>query len=123
MINRQLIDPKSLVVVGASNDVTKPGGKVVKNLLDHEYRGDLFLVNPKSPEIQGIPAISDLSDLPEVECAILAIPAALCPPTTRYLATEKGVRAFIVISAGFSEENEQGAAYEQELVSIMEETG
>ncbi|MFO7616876.1 MAG: acetate--CoA ligase family protein [Bacteroidales bacterium] len=123
MINRQLIDPRSIVVVGASNDITKPGGKILKNLLDYGYRGDLYVVNPKAKEIQGVPSYPDPAQLPRVDLAILAIPAAICPASALYLAMEKGVRAFIVISAGFSEENEKGAELEHDLVRIMEETG
>ncbi len=123
MINRQLLDPASIVVVGASNDIGKPGGKILKNILDNGYRGHLFVLNHKAPEVQGIPTFSDPSPLPQVDLAILAIPAASCPATALFLATEKGTRAFIIISAGFSEENDAGAELERDLVRIMEETG
>ncbi len=45
MLNRQLLSPTSIVVVGASNNITKPGGKILKTLLEHEYKGQLYAVN------------------------------------------------------------------------------
>ena len=47
MINRELIDPKSIVVVGGSNNVHKPGGRLVRNLLDGKYKGELYVVNAR----------------------------------------------------------------------------
>lgn len=67
MINQQLINPKSIVVIGASNDVTKPGGKVVKNLIDNHFSGKLYCTNPKETEIQGIKCYQNPADLPEVD--------------------------------------------------------
>ena len=58
MINEKLLRPKSIVVVGASNNISKPGGKVIKNLLDHQFQGDLFAINPNESKIQGIPSFS-----------------------------------------------------------------
>ena len=78
MINRQLISPKSIVVVGGSDDTQKPGGNTLKNLLDTHYSGDLFVVNPKADSAQGVKSYRNIEDIPEVECAILAIPAKLC---------------------------------------------
>jgi acetyltransferase len=123
MVNRQLLNPNSIVVVGASNDVRKPGGKILKNLLDHHFKGSLYVLNPKADEVQGVASFKAIADLPEVDLGILAVPAAMCPEIIRELATLKGARAFIIISAGFSEENEEGARLEHEIVSILEETG
>ena len=110
MINRELLNPSSIVVIGASNDIRKPGGKMLKNIIDHDYRGQLFVVNPKAAEIQGVKSYPDAESLPQTELAILAVPAAACPALVRTLTQEKGTRAFIIISAGFSEENAAGAA-------------
>lgn len=123
MINRQLLDPHSIVIVGASNDIRKPGGKILKNILDHGYRGALYVVNHKAAEVQGIETFRDPVNLPPVDLAILAVPADACPATALFLAMNKGTRAFIVISAGFSEENEAGEELELDLVKVMEETG
>ena len=121
MITRELIAPKSIVVVGASNNTTKPGGKLLKNLIDNHYKGELFVVNPGSGEVQGIKAYPAVSDLPAVEMAVLAIPAAACVDVVEVLATQKGTKGFIIISAGFSEESEEGRQLEQQIVKICEE--
>ncbi len=123
MITEQLINPKSIVVVGGSDDVTKPGGKVIKNLKDHGYTSSLYVVNPKMDTVQGQPSFRDAKDLPQVDLAILAIPAALCPPAVEVLAQQKGTKAFIILSAGFHEENEAGALLEQQIVKTVEEAG
>jgi len=123
MITPQLISPKSIVVIGGSNDVTKPGGKVLKNLIDHHYDGNLYVTNPKETEIQGVKCYSDLADLPYVDLAILAIAAKYCPETVEILAHNKGTKAFIILSAGFHEESEVGALLEQQIVNTINETG
>lgn len=121
MITKELIAPKSIAVVGASNNTTKPGGKLLKNLMDNNYKGQLFVVNPGSDEVQGIKAYPAVNDLPPVEMAVLAIPAASCVDAVEVLATQKGTKAFIIISAGFSEESEEGRVLEQKIVKIVEE--
>ena len=75
MITTQLLRPESIVVVGASNNVHKPGGAILKNLINGGYRGELRAVNPKEKEVQGVPAFADVSDLPDTDLAVLAIPA------------------------------------------------
>jgi len=119
MINNQLLDPSSIVVVGGSDDITKPGGRVLKNLIDGRFSGKLVVLNPKSDMVQGIPSFRDPDALPEVDLAIIAIAAKYCPSTMDLLASKKATRAFIVLSAGFSEENEEGAKLEQEMVDIV----
>jgi len=123
MLNRQLLAPKSIVVVGASNDITKPGGKVLKNLLEHEFPGDLYAYNLNSSEIQGVKTYNVLDDLPETDLAILAIPAKSCPEIVESLAKNKNVRAFIVISGGFSETGPEGKLLEDKMTSVINQTG
>jgi acetyltransferase len=120
MITRELIAPKSIVVVGASNNTAKPGGKLLKNLLDNNFKGNLFVVNPGSDEVQGVKSYPSVNDLPLVEMAVLAIPAAACVEAVEILATQKGTKGFIIISAGFSEESEEGRVLEQKIVKTIE---
>lgn len=119
MINEQLINPKSIVVIGGSDDIQKPGGKVLKNLIDGSFTGELFVVNPKAENVQGVKTFKGVEVLPQVDLAILAIAAKFCPATVRELAENKGTKAFIILSAGFHEENEEGARLEQEIVDII----
>ncbi len=119
MINEALIKPKSIVVVGGSNDTAKPGGKVLKNLIDGRYAGQLHVINLKETEVQGIRSCQDPAELPQVDLAIIAIAARFVPETVELLAQQKNTRAFIVLSAGFSEESEAGAGLEKRLVEIV----
>lgn len=120
MINDQLFYPNSIVVVGASNNVEKPGGKLLKNLLDTNFQGDLLVVNPRNDEVQGIKSYPSVNEIPTVDLAILAIPAKFCVEAMEVLATGKKIKAFIIISAGFSEESEEGAQLEKQLVEIAD---
>jgi len=121
MINHQLISPESIVVVGASNNISKPGGKLFYNIRTGTYKGALCSVNPREDEIQGLPSYREIRDLPPTELAFLAVPATLCTSVVRELAETKGTRAFIIVSAGFSEENSEGARIENEIVKICRE--
>ena len=123
MINRELLDPQSIVIVGGSNNQHKPGGAIVRNLLQGGYKGTLRIVNPKEDEVQGIKVFHDVKELPPTELAVLVIPAKLCPDTAETLARDKGVKAFIIISAGFGEETKAGAALEQRILDTCERYG
>src|SRR5574344_123332 len=123
MINPKLLKPQSIVVIGASNDVQKPGGKILKNLLSSNFKGAVYAINPKESEVQGIHCYATVQELPQVDCAILAIAAKYCPATVDVLAKDKGTRGFIIISAGFSEENEAGAQYEKQIVDTINSVG
>ncbi|HRX67888.1 MAG TPA: acetate--CoA ligase family protein [Tenuifilaceae bacterium] len=123
MITQQLLNPRSIVVVGGSDDIQKPGGKVLKNLIDHKFGGSLYVANPKLDEVQGIKSYRDVTELPRVDLAILAIAAKFCPQTVEILAKQKETRAFIILSAGFHEESEEGARLEEQIVKTINETG
>jgi len=123
MINQQLLQPESIVVIGGSNNVHKPGGAVVRNLLSGGYQGTLRVVNPKEEEVQGLSAYHDAHELPPTDLAILVVAAKYCPDYVQLLATEKLTRAFIIISAGFSEETPEGAALEQKILDICKQYG
>ena len=123
MINRELLAPQSIVVIGGSNNVHKPGGAIVRNILQGGYEGILRIVNPKEDVVQGIKVFHDARELPPSELAVLVIPAKLCPDTVELLAKEKQVKAFIIISAGFGAETKAGAAMEQRIIDTCEQYG
>ena len=123
MINRELLQPESIVVIGGSNNVHKPGGAVVRNLLSGGYQGKLLVVNPKETEVQGVKTYNDVCELPPADLAILVVAARFCPDYVRFLAAEKRVRAFIIISAGFSEETAAGVELEQQILDTCKEYG
>ena len=119
MITTQLLRPESIVVVGASNNVHKPGGAILKNLINGGYQGELRAVNPKETEVQGVPAFADVDDLPDTDLAVLAVPASMCPDMVETLASKKQTRAFIILSAGFGEETYEGALLEERILETV----
>ena len=123
MINRQLLQPESIVVIGGSNNVHKPGGAIVRNILQGGFSGTLRIVNPKEDEVQGIKVFHDARELPPTELAVLVIPAKMCPDTVELLAKEKQTKAFIIISAGFGEETKAGAKLEQQILDTCAKYG
>lgn len=123
MINNQLLHPESIVIIGGSNNKHKPGGAIVRNILQGGYKGILRIVNPKEDEVQGIKAFNDCKVLPPTDLAILVVAAKYCPEYVEYLASEKGVKAFIIISAGFGEETKEGAEMENQILASCEKYG
>ena len=89
MINKQLLSPTGIVVVGGSNNLSKPGGRILQNLLAGGFTGNLYVVNPRDKKVQGTDALPDINDLPQVDLAILAIGARQCPAAVRTLAEKK----------------------------------
>jgi acyl-CoA synthetase (NDP forming) len=116
MIANQLFKPKSILVIGGSNDIHKPGGKILKNLIDGKFAGKLFVSNPKEEQVQGIQSFKDLNDLPHVDLAIIAIAAKYTLAAIKLLTEKKETKAFIILSAGYSEESEAGAELEIQIV-------
>ena len=123
MIARELLNPKSIVICGASSDIHKPGGKSLKNLLESPFKGQIYAVNPKETEVQGVKCYAKVDDLPQVDCALLCIAAKFCAQTVDVLAKEKGCKGFIIISAGFSEESHEGAEIEKHIVDTINSVG
>ena len=123
MISDKLLNPSNIVVVGGSDDISKAGGKVLKNLLACGFRGEVYAVNPKASSVQGIKSYADVSLLPQTDMAIIAVAARYCPAIVRTLAFEKGTGGFIILSAGFSEEDAEGASLEREIVEAIDKAG
>lgn len=123
MITQELLRPRSIVVVGASNNVHKPGGAILKNLISGGYQGELRAVNPKEKEVQGVISYEDVSGIPETDLAILAIPANMCPSAVEILARDKQVKAFIILSAGFGEETHEGGELENAILETVNKYG
>lgn len=123
MITKELIAPRSIVVIGASNNTSKPGGKLLKNLIDNNYKGELWVVNQNESRVQGVQSFSSPEELPQVDLAVLAIPASACLPMMDVLCNQKGTKAFIVISAGFSEESPAGRVLEEKMTEMANRSG
>ncbi len=119
MITRELTHPNSIVVVGGSDDISKPGGKILRNVIDGDFQGQLYVLNPKADEVQGIKSYRDPKELPNTDLAIIAIAAKYTPELVEYLTENKGTKAFIIISAGYSEESEEGKVLEDRVVAAI----
>lgn len=123
MIVNELINPMSIVIVGGSNDIEKPGGKILKNIIDGGFRGRLAVVNPKENLVQGIKCYSSVSEIEPVELAIIAIPSRMTLEAIKILAYEKQTKAFIILSAGFSEFGQAGKDLENDIVEVVDSVG
>jgi len=121
MLNNELINPKSIVIVGGSNSVFKPGGKALKNIIDTGYKGELFVINPKEDLVQGIKSYRTAEELDSADLAIVGVPAPFVLDSVRVLAEKCNVKAFIILSAGFSEVGGEGTKLENEIVKVCNE--
>ncbi len=123
MLHKKLLKPSSIAVVGGSEHLDHIGGSVLKNLIDQQFSGNLFVVNPKNDLVQGIRSYRDTSLLPQTDLAIIAIPAQEVLPVVKELITAKGTMGFIIYSAGFAELDKKGSALEREITRIISEAG
>ncbi|MGV8947426.1 MAG: acetate--CoA ligase family protein [Lutibacter sp.] len=123
MLKEELINPKSIVVIGASNNIHTPGGSVLKNLITHNFKGELFAVNPKETEVQGLKCYQNVAEIPNVDLAIIAIAAKFTLETVQILTQQKNTKGFIIFSAGFGEKDEEGKNLENQIVKEINAVG
>src|SRR5262245_32853546 len=117
-----LMRPRSVAVVGASLRMGR-GTRVIANLQQFGYAGRVFPVNPKYPEILGLPCYPDLAALPEpADVVVVAIPAADVPALLAKAAT-LGTRAAVVLSSGFGEAGPAGRERQAALERLGAEQG
>ncbi|XAH25514.1 acetate--CoA ligase family protein [Xylophilus sp. GW821-FHT01B05] len=119
----RLLNPRSVAVIGASDDALRIGGRPLSYMLSQGYQGRLMPVNPNRPSIQGLPAFASVAALPETpDVAIVAVAARLAPQVVADLGA-RGTPAAIVFSAGFAEMGEEGALLEQQMVAAARASG
>jgi acetyltransferase len=107
--------PRSVAVIGATDRPGTVGRTVLENLLRGNYQGKVFAVNAKREEVLGLKAYKSIRDLPlRVDLAVVATPAVTVPPLIGEC-VDAGARCAVVISAGFKERGEAGAALEQQI--------
>jgi len=124
MIHQKLIQPKSIAVIGGSDNPNSPGGKILENLLENRFQGEIYVVNPKKDRVKNLPTYRHVSELPDnVDTAIIAISAKYVLDTVKILASQKNTRGFIIISAGFSDTGEAGKKLEEAVVAEIEKYG
>ncbi len=121
---RPFLAPKSVAIIGASNEVNKVGGRPLHYLKDYGFKGPIFPINPGRPEVQGLKAYKDLASLPEVpELALVVIPGAAAVGAVKDCA-KRGVKAVICITSGFGETGDAaGVAMQAEMVTACRASG
>jgi len=118
-----LFRPRSIAIVGASDDTVRISGRPLRYLKEGGYRGAILPVNPRRDTVQGTKAYPSLAALPEVpDAAILAVPASLIPASVRECA-EIGVKAAIIFSSGFAETSAEGAQAQREIRETAQASG
>jgi acetyl coenzyme A synthetase (ADP forming)-like protein len=115
----RLMNPRSVAVIGASDQAGKIGNSVMKNLINGGYAGEIYPINPKADEIQGRKAYRSIEDVPgEVDVAVFAVPAKFVPAALTECG-KKGVTAAVMIPSGFAETGNQ--ELQDEVVGIAHE--
>lgn len=120
---KELLSPNSVAVIGASNDETKLGGMLVKNMLNAGFKGKLYPINPKGGEIMGLKAYPSVTDVGEpIDLAVVAVKAALVEGEVRKM-KEAGIKYAAILTAGFKEDSPEGTELEKKLVQAAKESG
>ena len=118
-----LFKPRSVAIIGASNNPLSIGHIVMQNLLDHNFKGPIYPVNPKSKFIKSFRAYSSVSEIPdEVDLVNISIKNTLVPYVLEDCG-KKGVKFAIVHTAGFKEVGEEGLQMEKQIVEIAHKYG
>ncbi len=118
-----LFDPRAIAVYGASSDPTKIGGRPLDFLKRSGFDGLLYPINPKLPEIQGLPSYPSIAALPgPADMAIVAVPAPAVVAALEDCAAN-GVRGAVVLSSGFAEVGGAGTAWQAEISALAARTG
>jgi len=115
-----LFNPNSIAVIGASTTRGKLGNDVMRNLLDSGYQGRIYPINPSAGEILGLKAFRSIKEVPaDVDVAVIVIPAKFVLKTVEECG-RKGVKALVIITAGFKEIGKEGQEAEKKLVELAE---
>ncbi|SMH31169.1 acetate--CoA ligase family protein [Mesorhizobium australicum] len=118
-----LFRPRSVAILGASDDATRISGRPVRYLIEGDFKGSIFPVNPNRETVQGLKAYKSLADVPETpDVALLAVPAALTEQAVREC-VEKGVKGAVIFSAGYAESGEDGLAIQARIADIARAGG
>src|SRR5437899_3235515 len=118
-----LFQPRSIAIFGASDDVTKIGGRPLQFLQKYGYRGAIYPINRKGGTVQSLQAYASVADLPQApELAVMAVPPDSVLAAIKDCA-ERGVRAAVILSSGFSEMGEEGSRLEAEIGRVAKASG
>ncbi|MEM4302681.1 MAG: CoA-binding protein [Candidatus Caldarchaeum sp.] len=120
---RDILYPKSIAVVGASKHAGSIGNTILKNVLEHGFKGKVYPVNPNEQELLGLKCYPSLLDIPEpVDLACIVIPSKAVLEVVKQAAA-KHVKGLIIYSSGFAEKGPDGERYQAEVVNIAKSAG
>jgi acetyltransferase len=118
-----IFEPQSVAVVGASPDPSRLGHQVLRNILQHGYKGHIYPIHPKASSVLEFPAYPSVLDVPDpIDLAVIVIPTKFVIPVVKECG-EKGIKGLIVITAGFKEVGVEGKKLEQELLATVKHYG
>ena len=118
-----IFNPKSVAIIGASRTPGKVGWVLTHNIVSSGYQGPIYPVNVRGDEILGLKVYHSILDIPgDVELAVISIPSQYVIQTVEECG-QKGVKALIIISAGFKESGKEGAILEKKLLETAEKYG
>lgn len=118
-----LFRPRSVAILGASDDPTRISGRPVRYLIEGGFKGAIYPVNPNRETVQGLKAYKALADVPETpDVALLAVPASLTEQAVREC-VEKGVKGAVIFSAGYAESGDEGLAIQKRIADIARAGG
>jgi acyl-CoA synthetase (NDP forming) len=120
---RNLFEPKSVAVIGASSTPGKPGNVLLKNIRDNGFPGKVYAVNPRGGVIEGFPVFKTIDELPDgIDQAIITLPAQHNPATVRACGA-KGIKTLVLAASGFAEVDHVGSDLQDELAAAIRESG
>ncbi len=120
---RAVLEPKSVAVIGASTNPTKTGHVLLKNIVVNGFPGKVYPINPKADEIIGLKAYPKILDVPgDIDLVFFLLPGKFVP-TLFEDCYKKGVKAAVIIAAGFAEVGEEGKKEQEKLAELIRKTG
>ncbi len=120
---RSILEPRSIAVIGAGEDLKKWNGRMIFNPINTGYKGTIYPVNPNRDNVFGIKAYRSILDVPgHVDLAVIVVPVQLTPDVMKEC-IKRGVRGAVIITAGFAEVGEEGKSIQDEVVKIAHQGG
>ncbi|MCX7823057.1 MAG: acetate--CoA ligase family protein [Syntrophobacterales bacterium] len=116
-----LFQPRSVAIIGASDNPAKLGHTILKNIIDSGFQGAVYPINPKAVEILNLPCFKNITDVPDtIDMVVVVVPASAVPQVIKECG-EKRVKAAVIISGGFAEAGPQGEKLQKEIVEIAKQ--
>ena len=120
---KEIMSPKSIAIVGASDDKTRIGGRPLSNMIEKKFSGDIYPINPNRDHVQGMKAYPSLLDIKDdLDFILVAVPSQLVVSVLEQAVIKKAKTA-LIFSSGFSEIGGQGEVFQNEIKKISQDSG